>query len=176
MPSGNKRRSTGGRLPSSNPPCWMTATVAPELELYFTAGDDGIRTIEFPRERAPEGPEDRGHPLLVQAVKQLRSYFGGDLREFDLPLAPQGTDFQLRVWRELRSIPYGRTRSYMEVAGAIGAPKAVRAVGAANGANPIVIVVPCHRVIGSNGKLTGFGGGLPLKQRLLQLERGSLFE
>ncbi len=101
----------------------------------------------------------------------MRAYFAGELREFQLPLDMRGTDFQLRVWRQLRTIPYGETRSYSEIARAIQAPNAVRAVGAANGANPISIVVPCHRVIGSSGKLVGYGGGLALKKRLLDLER-----
>jgi len=106
----------------------------------------------------------------------MRAYFAGQLRRFELPLDLAGTEFQKRVWLELTRIPYGETRTYQEMASAIGAPKAVRAVGAANGANPVVIVVPCHRVIGANGKLTGYGGGLPLKRRLLTLERGGLFE
>ncbi|HLI83789.1 MAG TPA: methylated-DNA--[protein]-cysteine S-methyltransferase [Bryobacteraceae bacterium] len=112
------------------------------------------------------------HPLLVEAARQLAAYFRGALHDFDLPLEMHGSAFQLGVWKHLLEIPYGQTRSYGELARALGAPKAVRAVGAANGANPIPIVVPCHRVIGSNGTLTGYGGGLPLKQRLLDLERG----
>ena len=103
-------------------------------------------------------------------MRQLRAYFAGKLRRFDLPLDLQGTEFQLRVWRELEAIPFGETRSYSQIATAIGAPRAVRAVGAANGANPIPIVVPCHRVIGAAGNLVGYGGGLPLKKRLLELE------
>ena len=102
---------------------------------------------------------------------ELRAYFAGELRQFSLPLAPSGTEFQLDVWNALRAIPYGETTSYGELAKRIGRPAAVRAVGAANGANPLPIVVPCHRVIGSNGSLTGFGGGIPLKQALLELER-----
>jgi methylated-DNA-[protein]-cysteine S-methyltransferase len=108
--------------------------------------------------------------MLRALATQLQNYFAGDLRKFDLPLDFQGTDFQKRVWRELETIPYGETRSYAQIAARIGAPTAVRAVGAANGANPIPIVVPCHRVIGSGGRLTGYGGGLPLKKRLLELE------
>ena len=98
------------------------------------------------------------------------------MRRFDLPLDLAGTEFQRGVWLELTRIPYGETRSYQQMACAIGSPKAVRAVGAANGANPVAIVVPCHRVIGASGKLVGYGGGLPLKRRLLALERGGLFE
>jgi O-6-methylguanine DNA methyltransferase len=112
--------------------------------------------------------------VLLEAVSQLRAYFAGALREFTLPLDPQGTEFQKRVWRQLETIPYGEIRSYTQVAEAIGAAKAVRAVGAANGANPIPIVVPCHRVIGASGKLVGYGGGLPLKKRLLELEGAAI--
>jgi methylated-DNA-[protein]-cysteine S-methyltransferase len=104
---------------------------------------------------------------------QLREYFAGTRREFDLPLAPSGTEFQRSVWNVLRTIPYGRTWSYLDVANAIGKPSACRAVGAANGANPLPIVVPCHRVIGANGSLTGFGGGIDVKKRLLALEGGA---
>jgi methylated-DNA-[protein]-cysteine S-methyltransferase len=109
--------------------------------------------------------------LLLEAGEQLMAYFAGKLREFRLPLEMKGTDFQLRVWNLLLQIPYGETRNYGDLARALGAPAAVRAVGGANGANPVAIVVPCHRVIGANGTLTGYGGGLPLKRRLLDLER-----
>jgi methylated-DNA-[protein]-cysteine S-methyltransferase len=111
---------------------------------------------------------------LQEPVRQLRAYFAGDLETFDLPLAPAGTPFQLAVWRELCKIPYGKTISYGELARHLGNPNASRAVGLANGANPIPIVIPCHRVIGSNGKLTGYGGGLPIKEKLLALERRQL--
>ena len=104
------------------------------------------------------------------AIAQLREYFAGERRSFDLPLAPRGTEFQRRVWRALLEIPYGKTISYGELARRIGQPSASRAVGLANGANPLPIVVPCHRVIGADGSLTGFGGGLPIKQKLLALE------
>jgi methylated-DNA-[protein]-cysteine S-methyltransferase len=105
------------------------------------------------------------------AVQQLGEYFAGDRREFELALRLDGTEFQRRVWAELVRIPYGETISYGELARRIGNPAAARAVGLANGANPVAIVVPCHRVIGSDGSLTGFGGGLPIKQKLLDLER-----
>jgi methylated-DNA-[protein]-cysteine S-methyltransferase len=147
-------------------------TDAPALRLV--AGDTGIRAIEFLQKPAEpslrNGPCDNSHPLLLEAGRQLAAYFAGTLREFDLPLEMEGTNFQLRVWNLLRQIPYGETRSYGDLARTLGTPAAVRAVGAANGANPIAIVVPCHRVIGSNGTLTGYGGGLPLKRRLLDLE------
>lgn len=105
-----------------------------------------------------------------KALTQLDEYFAGERRRFDLPLAPRGTDFQRRVWRALLDIPYGKTISYGELARRIGNPSASRAVGLANGANPLPIVVPCHRVIGADGSLTGFGGGLPIKRRLLAIE------
>jgi methylated-DNA-[protein]-cysteine S-methyltransferase len=108
--------------------------------------------------------------LLDEARRQLTAYFAGRLRAFDLPLAPNGTDFQRRVWVELTKIPFGTTVSYGELARRLSNAAAVRAVGAANGRNPIPIIVPCHRVIGSNGSLTGFGGGLPRKQWLLRHE------
>ncbi len=112
-----------------------------------------------------------------EAVEQeLREFFRHERTEFTLPLDPRGTSFQRSVWNELLKIPYGETRSYLQIAGALGDPAATRAVGAANGANPIAIVIPCHRVIGANGKLTGYGGGLPIKSQLLEFEQGSLFD
>lgn len=145
------------------------------LRLRLVSGEGGLRAIEFEPRKPMEG-EAQGNSILTETERQLRAYFAGDLREFAIPLDLAGTPFQQRVWRELLNIPYGQTRSYSRVARDIGAPAAVRAVGAANGANPVPIIVPCHRVVGANGKLTGYGGGLPLKQRLLALERGSLFE
>jgi methylated-DNA-[protein]-cysteine S-methyltransferase len=117
--------------------------------------------------------EEANHPLLLRAQQQLEEYFAGKRRKFTVKLDPAGTDFQTRVWNALRTIPFGETRSYGQIATQIGSHKAVRAVGAANGANPLSIVVPCHRVIGANGKLTGFAGGLEVKARLLALERQS---
>jgi methylated-DNA-[protein]-cysteine S-methyltransferase len=147
---------------------------SPVGRLLLTGDAAGLRLIRFPSERSAGEPgpgwrrDDAG---LAEAVRQLRAYFAGELFDFDLPLAPEGTAFQLSVWRALRRIAYGATVSYGEVARAIGRPGASRAVGAANGANPLPIVVPCHRVIGSTGKLTGFGGGLDTKAALLALER-----
>ena len=112
---------------------------------------------------------DSGH--LDETVRQLKAYFSGDLTRFDLPLAPQGTDFQRKVWSALLSIPWGETATYGEVARMIGQPAASRAVGLANGRNPVSIIIPCHRVIGSNGKLVGYGGGLEQKRILLELEQ-----
>lgn len=109
-------------------------------------------------------------PAIMEAFRQLSDYFDGELKTFDLPLKPEGTPFQLKVWEALRTIPYGETRSYGDIARQIGNPKACRAVGMGNHNNPIAIVVPCHRVIGSDGSLTGYGGGLPIKRQLLELE------
>jgi methylated-DNA-[protein]-cysteine S-methyltransferase len=150
---------------------WTEAGVAEGLRWRFTAGAGGLRSIEFsPDDGPPAGERRDQNPLLVESLRQMRAYFAGELREFDLPLELVGTDFQKRVWRHLATIPYGRTRTYAEIAAALGVPKAVRAVGAANGANPLPVVLPCHRVIGADGKLVGYGGGLPLKRRLLELE------
>jgi methylated-DNA-[protein]-cysteine S-methyltransferase len=123
---------------------------------------------------AKEHPGRRDDKLLGPARQQLQAYFAGELLDFDLPLAAAGTEFQLKVWKKLRGIPYGKTASYWDVAQAIGKPTATRAVGAANGRNPISIIVPCHRVIGKNGTLTGYGGGLDRKQWLLQHEEAVL--
>lgn len=110
-------------------------------------------------------------PLLQEAKEQLEEYFAGKRKEFDLPISSHGTEFQKKVWNALRQIPYGETRSYREIAVQIGNPKACRAIGGANNKNPIMIIVPCHRVIGADGSLVGFGGGLPAKEYLLALER-----
>jgi methylated-DNA-[protein]-cysteine S-methyltransferase len=138
--------------------------------LAVVAGERGIEQIRFEGSPPDGTPRDDRFSVLKEASRQLDAYFAAELRSFDLPLNPRGTPFQLSVWKALRNIPYGQTRSYGQIADVVGAPKAVRAVGAANGQNPIPIVIPCHRVIGSNGKLTGFGGGLPLKRLLLDLE------
>ncbi len=140
------------------------------LTLRLVASAAGIRAIEFPPPRTADAALNPGNAMLREAECQLRAYFAAELRQFDLPLEMLGTDFQKRVWRELETIPYGETRSYRQLAEALGMPQAVRAVGAANGSNPLPIVIPCHRVIGSSGKLVGYGGGLPLKKRLLELE------
>ncbi|MEU9099751.1 methylated-DNA--[protein]-cysteine S-methyltransferase [Streptomyces sp. NPDC048361] len=116
-------------------------------------------------ERADDGP-------FPEVIHQLEAYFAGELTTFELDLKMAGTPFQQRVWHQLQQIPYGQTRSYGELAEALGSPKASRAVGLANGRNPVGIIVPCHRVIGANGSLTGYGGGLDRKQRLLAFERG----
>ena len=129
-----------------------------------------LRMVEqtYEPDRADWLLDDRAFP---DAVEQLDAYFAGELQEFDLSLRLLGTEFQRRVWNALRTIPYGETRTYGEIAQQIGAPTAFRAVGLANGHNPIAVIVPCHRVIGANGSLTGFGGGLERKSALLELER-----
>jgi len=148
---------------------WHAYAPSPIGGLLLVANEDGLVRIEW-RTAAPGCP-DSGGPLS-STIRQLAEYFAGTRRQFDVPLALRGTPFQLEVWRALQQIPYGETRSYAEVARAIGRPTATRAVGAATGANPIPIIVPCHRVIGSNGSLTGFGSGIDVKRRLLDLECG----
>jgi methylated-DNA-[protein]-cysteine S-methyltransferase len=146
---------------------------SPIGKLLLAADDAGLRHIVFPggRDPAEPHPDWRENPApLRETIRQLTAWFAGELREFNLTLAPQGPPFHQRVWRELCNIPYGATISYGELARRIGSPNASRAVGRANGANPIPIVIPCHRVIGANGKLTGYGGGLPRKEFLLALE------
>jgi methylated-DNA-[protein]-cysteine S-methyltransferase len=123
------------------------------------------------RVKLPDMISDAKNSVLLKTEQQLKEYFAGKRKIFDLPMAPMGTDFQKSVWRALSKIPFGFTKSYAEVAKSIGRPKASRAVGAANGKNPISIIVPCHRVIGTNGKLTGFAGGLEAKSTLLNLEK-----
>jgi len=142
--------------------------------LLVAADEAGLRHVRFDDARRDEvvAPDwRRGRAHLDRALEQLRAYFAGDLHDFELALAAQGTPFRHCVWDELVNIPYGETISYGELARRIGNPVASRAVGAANGANPLPIIVPCHRVIGASGKLTGFGGGLPAKQWLLEHER-----
>jgi methylated-DNA-[protein]-cysteine S-methyltransferase len=134
------------------------------------AGEPGcLRVLSFAGQPKETWRQDA--TPFRQVIEQLNAYFAGELREFSITLDPEGTPFQTRVWRELERIPYGETISYGQLAQRVGNPKACRAVGLANGSNPISIIVPCHRVIGSNGKLTGYGGGLPIKQHLLALER-----
>jgi methylated-DNA-[protein]-cysteine S-methyltransferase len=141
--------------------------------LTIAATDAGLHAIEFPSNRHPqkrEGWREGDHPLLDLAQAQLEEYFAGERQAFELPLAPQGTPFQREVWFALATIPYGETASYAQLAARVERPAAMRAVGAANGRNPLPIVLPCHRVIGADGSLTGFGGGLPTKRFLLELE------
>jgi methylated-DNA-[protein]-cysteine S-methyltransferase len=141
------------------------------------AGDAaGLREIRVERPGGTVRPEAGWEAVadgLRDEAEQLAAYFEGRLRGFSMKLAPQGTPFQLDVWKAVESVPYGRTTSYGEIASRVGRPSAVRAVGAANGANPLPIVVPCHRIIGGDGRLTGYGGGLDMKAALLDLERGA---
>ncbi len=143
--------------------------------LMLAGAADLLQIIGFPEGgKARRAAADWRHDAdaFDAAAVQLDEYFRGDRRAFDVPLDLVGTDFQRQVWQALRDIPYGETCSYKDIAEAIDRPKAMRAVGAANGSNPIPIIVPCHRVIGASGKLTGFGGGLPTKAYLLDLEQG----
>ncbi|MBN8221859.1 MAG: methylated-DNA--[protein]-cysteine S-methyltransferase [Spirochaetes bacterium] len=144
--------------------------------LLVSDGKDLIRVSmekqKFAAEIGEDWIEKNDVPVLKLAAEQLKSYFAGLLDHFDLPLAFRGTEFQNKVWSELTKIPYGQTISYGELARRVGNPQASRAVGLANGKNPIAIIVPCHRVIGTNGTLTGYGGGLPRKKKLLELEQG----
>jgi len=156
-------------------PAVFTRTIdSPVGPLFLAASDAGLHAVEFAQHRhpVPRGDDWRAgaHPVLDAAARQLGEYFAGTRRDFDLPLAARGTAFQRQVWDGLTRIPYGRTASYVELARMVGKPTASRAVGAANGRNPLSIVVPCHRVIGAGGALTGFGGGLPTKVFLLTLE------
>ena len=148
---------------------------SPVGRLRLIASDAGLAAIlwenDNPRRvRLSDTLEQPGHPVLKATARQLHEYFAGQRRVFDLPLDFVGTDFQRKVWAALLRIPYGETRSYSSIARQIGLPAAVRAVGAANGKNPISIVAPCHRVIGASGELTGFAGGLEVKAKLLALE------
>jgi methylated-DNA-[protein]-cysteine S-methyltransferase len=145
--------------------------------LTLVADDAGLREINFPRDGRPAAVDSRwvqDASTFSETTRQLRAYFAGELENFDLALAPAGTQFQQKVWNALCKIHYGQTISYGELAGRIGNPNASRAVGLANGSNPIPIIIPCHRVIGANGKLTGYGGGLEIKEKLLALERRQL--
>jgi methylated-DNA-[protein]-cysteine S-methyltransferase len=157
-----------------------TLTDSPVGELRLVEQEGAITAIEFTPFRDGDGrvrgERDDTHPVLAEAVRQLRAYFDRELKEFDLPLTPRGSDFQRRVWTQLQEIGYGETASYGQVAGRLGMTNAAsRAVGLANGRNPIPIVIPCHRVIGANGTLTGYAGGLERKQLLLGLEQDALF-
>jgi methylated-DNA-[protein]-cysteine S-methyltransferase len=150
--------------------CYLTTPIG---DLLLAGDARGLHAISFPegpKRRDPEPEWIFSESPLSSPRAQLLEYFGGTRKAFELVLAPSGTEFQLAVLAALQAIPYGTTVSYADIARRIGRPKAVRAVGAANGRNPIPIVIPCHRVIGSNGQLTGFGGGLPAKLALLRLE------
>jgi methylated-DNA-[protein]-cysteine S-methyltransferase len=142
-------------------------------DLLLAGDEEALHLIGFPEgsmRREPESDWIYSDKPFSEASKQLTAYFAGERQSFDLPLKPNGTEFQLQVLDELQKIPYGTTASYGDIAKRIGRPRAVRAVGAANGRNPLPIIIPCHRVIGSSGSMTGFGGGIPTKEALLRLE------
>ncbi|MFT4185376.1 MAG: methylated-DNA--[protein]-cysteine S-methyltransferase [Rhizobium sp.] len=148
---------------------------SPVGRLKLVASDTGLAAILWDNDRPKRVPlnivaEDENHPVLLEAARQLAQYFAGERQDFDLLLDFAGTEFQRKVWLALLTIPFGETRSYTEIAEQIGAPRAVRAVGAANGRNPISIIAPCHRVVGSAGDLRGFAGGLERKTYLLGFE------
>jgi methylated-DNA-[protein]-cysteine S-methyltransferase len=152
---------------------FYTQIASPVGPLTLVGDASGLHELAFGNKVPnPDWTEDKVQ--LAEAVRQLTAYFAGEREAFDLQLTPKGTPFQLEVWRHLCGIPYGETISYGELARRMGNPNASRAVGLANGSNPIAIIVPCHRVIGSDGKLTGYGGGLPIKKQLLALERRQL--
>ncbi|NBM20363.1 methylated-DNA--[protein]-cysteine S-methyltransferase [Streptomyces sp. GC420] len=171
-PRPTTRPATGGAARTH------TVTGSPYGPLTLVATDGVLSGLymEGQRHRPPEETFGEGaapgDPPFAAVIDRLTAYFAGELKEFDLPLHLTGTPFQLRVWEQLRHIPYGETRSYGQLAAALGSPGASRAVGLANGRNPIGIIVPCHRVVGSTGGLTGYGGGLDRKQSLLALESG----
>ncbi len=156
--------------------CYTTFE-SPVGTLLLAGDSHALRLVSFETSKhaaPPHADWTQDRAPFAAVIGQLQAYFHGELKEFDLPLALEGTEFQLRVWNTLRSIPYGVTISYAQLAERIGNPKAVRAVGLANGSNPIPIIIPCHRVIGSDGSLTGFGGGLSTKKMLLELESKQL--
>ena len=156
---------------------FYTTLDSPVGALFLASDGEAITELFMEKHKGGPKPIDnwlRDDGLFREAAGQLRAYFAGELTEFDLPLATGGAPFQQRVWAELRKIPYGSTISYGELARRVGDPKASRAVGAANGSNPISIIIPCHRVIGSNGRLTGYGGGIERKKFLLEFEAETL--
>lgn len=151
---------------------WIEKT--PVGRILVAGDDDGLKFVQFREDDSAEqliqDDWEQNERALKNAVQQIHAYFAGKLTSFDLPLAPEGTAFQKKVWKALCKVKFGATASYGEIAKAIGNPAACRAVGLANGRNPIAIVIPCHRIIGTNGKLVGYGGGLDRKKTLLALE------
>ena len=157
---------------------YFTDYASPVGTLRIVENGRGITAIKYLKNFRvlPADAREKETPLLKQAITELKAYFAGQRRHFDLPLDEQGTDFQKRVWAALREIPYGQTRSYKQIAEAAGSPHGYRATGMANNRNPISIVTPCHRVIGADGTLTGYGGGLDIKKKLLELEASTLVQ
>jgi methylated-DNA-[protein]-cysteine S-methyltransferase len=155
-------------------PLLFTTWESPVGELLLTGDERGaLRSIQLPRRHARSSEWQTAGAPFAEAIAQLSEYFAGERRTFDLELAPRGGGFDQAVWERVAEIPYGETRSYGQVAREIGHPDRARAVGSANGRNPLPIVIPCHRVIGADGSLVGYGGGLELKRRLLELEAGA---
>ncbi len=158
-------------------PIYTTTLDSPVGPMRLSGTSEGLTRVDFehgerPIAPAPDWQEDAG--VFADAVEQLQEYFQGIRQHFTLALAPAGTAFQHRVWQELQQIPYGTTLTYQELAQRVGKPKGARAIGHANGCNPIAIIIPCHRVVGSDGRLRGYASGLPIKQRLLQHEGACL--
>ncbi|TAL65888.1 MAG: methylated-DNA--[protein]-cysteine S-methyltransferase [Legionella sp.] len=156
-------------------PSYYHSMPSPIGDLKLIASDQGLQAILWENDNPARVPnhspqEKQNHPVLLEVAQQLKEYFAGQRQHFSLPLDFHGTEFQKKVWQALLTIPYGETRSYGQIAQQIGNPKSMRAVGAANGKNPISIITPCHRVIGANGQLVGFAGGLKIKSYLLELE------
>jgi methylated-DNA-[protein]-cysteine S-methyltransferase len=152
---------------------------SPVGKLKLVASSNALVAVLWKRERPNRVKLDTmtlapQHPILLETERQLAEYFSGERIQFDLPLQPDGSEFQKKVWQALREIPFGQTRSYLDLAKALGSSKAARAVGAANGKNPLSIIVPCHRVVGADGSLTGFAGGVETKAALLALENRSI--
>jgi methylated-DNA-[protein]-cysteine S-methyltransferase len=171
------RTTRGLRFVQAPPADELRSSVVatPIGDVVLTGAPGVLVELDLPgdgRVRHPEGRPRRDDDALADAATQLREYFSGARRDFDLDLAPQGTEFQTKVWAALAEIPYGTTATYGQIAARVGNPKASRAVGMANNRNPIALIIPCHRVIGSSGKLVGYGGGLPAKEFLLNFERG----
>jgi methylated-DNA-[protein]-cysteine S-methyltransferase len=174
--SSSPTTARASRKPSSDPPsngsiAGIHTLSTPIGTLLLERNADGLAAVRFGGEAAVgDGPAVSADPVLLDAADQLRAYFAGELREFQIRLAPRGTAFQQDVWAAVSAIPYGSTATYSEMAAAVGRPSACRAVGAANGRNPLPVIVPCHRVVGAAGELTGYGGGLDRKRALLDLE------
>jgi len=156
---------------------YFTWIKSPIGEIFLAMRDSSLIELKFPSNMNAGGPEKewiKDSAPFQQVISQLNAYFSKELTQFNFPVEPKGTQFQQSVWKKLLDIPYGKTITYSELARSINKPKAVRAVGAANSRNPISIIIPCHRVIGADGKLTGYSGGLKIKERLLDLEKESV--
>lgn len=152
------------------PKNYTTYLQSPLGTLHITAEEHGLTAVNYSNDISPESPYQTQHPILIKTIKQLNEYFDHKREGFDIPLVLKGTDFQQKVWQQLQQIPYGQTITYSELAKRLGDPQKARAVAGANGLNPIPIIIPCHRVIGADNKLTGYSGGIARKEFLLKLE------